>query len=141
PAVVTERDALASSGARERRDQGRPACHAKARRVLAVDDRAAGECPVSIGARTDRLADLFPMHQVAAHRVAPVHVSPIPTTGIVLKEEMIFAILVYQPVGVVQPPASGGKMESGPACFSSNNSGIRPRRVLGDRLQRAGPDG
>ena len=47
--------------------------------------------------------EMFPMHEVAADGVAPVHVSPFRPIGVVLEIEVVLAVLIHQSVGVVHP--------------------------------------
>src|SRR6185437_14168633 len=46
---------------------------------------------------------LFPMHQVAAHGMPPCHMSPLITEWVVLKEQVILALEVHQPVWIIRP--------------------------------------
>ncbi len=68
-----------------------------------MDPGAAGEAPVAVLSRIEGLAQLLPVDQVLADGMAPVHVAPTPAVGIVLIEKMVLALVVNQPVGVVQP--------------------------------------
>lgn len=58
----------------------------------------------------DGCGKLLPVHEVLAHGVAPGHVLPVTLIGVVLIEEVIFAVVVHQAVGVVDPSAAGGEM-------------------------------
>ena len=43
--------------------------------------------------------------------MSPMHISPVAFIGIVLIKQMIFTIVPYQTVRVVDPSVSGGEME------------------------------
>ena len=51
---------------------------------------------------------LFPSGQIAADRVAPVHVAPVFAVGVVLVEQVPFARVADQPVGIAQPIGGSG---------------------------------
>ena len=59
----------------------------------------------------ERVGQFFPVDQIRAHGVAPGHVAPIPTVGIVLIEQVILAFVENQPIGIIQPTAPGSKMK------------------------------
>jgi hypothetical protein len=71
-----------------------------------VDDNAAGEDhgPILLG-NGDR--QLVPMKQVGADGMAPAHVAPLISEGIVLKEEMVLALEVDEAIRVVRPVCGG----------------------------------
>src|SRR5262245_62039050 len=65
---------------------------------LAGFTQAAGVIPVHYSAATEhrpefirrkRLPQFRPVHKVAAYRVAPVHVSPVPTVRVMLEKKVI----------------------------------------------------
>src|SRR5512133_1718896 len=51
------------------------------------------------------------MYQVAAYRVAPMHVAPVPAIRIVLVEKVIFPFEINQAIRVIQPSAPRSEME------------------------------
>ena len=79
---------------------------AKTGGVFMIDDDASGEDHDSIffwnGNR-----QLLPMEQIGADCVAPAHVSPLVSKGVVLEEEVILALEVDEAVWVVRPVFSG----------------------------------
>ena len=50
-----------------------------------------------------RYIKVLPVRQVAAHGVTPVHSSPPRGVGKMLIEKMVFAVVVYESIGVVYP--------------------------------------
>ena len=54
---------------------------------------------------------LFPVKQITAHRMPPAHVFPSGIKGILLKIQMVYPILVNQPVGIIHPPCIRRKMD------------------------------
>ena len=46
---------------------------------------------------------MFPVHQILAHRMSPVHVAPHRAVRIILIEQVILTIFIYQSVGIVHP--------------------------------------
>ena len=83
---------------------------AKAGGVGDIDGGASGEIrSVFVGTEGD--GQFLPVDEVGADSVAPVHVSPLDSAGIVLKEKMVFAIEVDETVRVVEPVFLGGKVE------------------------------
>ena len=112
-AVVAVSDAFAPAGAGESRDDRRIRALLKAARVVGIDDRAPRETPVIELAGIKRGGPFLPVHQVRAHRVAPVHVAPVRAVGVVLVEEVIRTRVPDQPVGVIVPAAAGREVELG----------------------------
>ena len=79
-------------------DERRLAVLAKTAGVLPVHHGAAGEDhDVILLAHRDR--QMFPMHKVAADSVAPAHVAPFVAKRVVLVEQVVFPVVVDQPVG------------------------------------------
>ena len=86
---------------------------AQAGGVGVVHHRAAGgHGPQGVGVEGD--GELGPVHQVAAHGVAPVQVAPLDAVGVVLVQQMVLAAVVEQAVGVVVPAAARGEVELRP---------------------------
>ncbi|CDB10232.1 unknown [Bacteroides sp. CAG:633] len=70
--------------------------------VVLVDNGATRE-DVSQRVACDGRVEVFPMNEVAADGVSPVHVAPLRSVGVVLEVQVIFAVFVDQTVGVVHP--------------------------------------
>lgn len=85
--------------------------------VFAVDYRRTREHR-SQAVGIERVGQLLPVHQVAAHGVAPVHVLPLAFIGVVLVEEVVFVIVVNQPVGVVDPSPARCEVELRPVFLA-----------------------
>ena len=49
--------------------------------------------------------------------MSPGHVAPLVFKGIMLKEEVVFALVIDQAVGVVNPVLSRGKVKLRPVFF------------------------
>ena len=82
---------------------GGSAVRAEPAGVGLVDDGAAGEDHHACSSR-ERDRQLLPVHEVAAHRVAPATCCPSSSPyGVVLVEEVVLAVEVDQAVGVVHP--------------------------------------
>src|SRR5262249_51038164 len=73
-------------------DERRLAVFAQAAGILPIHHRAAGENH-DIIRFVERDRQMFPAHEVAAHRVTPAHVAPLVTKGIELVEQVILAIV------------------------------------------------
>ena len=80
--------------------------------VVAVDDRRTGE-DVAHGVAGDGGIELLPVEEVLADGVAPMHVAPLGTVGIVLEVEVILTVLVDHAVGVVHPTVGGREVIGG----------------------------
>ena len=80
---------------------------------VACIHHAATREDVSQGIARDGWVELFPVYQVAAYGMSPVHVSPHASIGVVLEVEMIFAVLVYHSVRIVHPSINGCEMIRG----------------------------
>ena len=63
---------------------------------------------------------LFPVHKVIADSMPPVHIAPLHAERIVLVEQMIPALIVYQPVLIVYPAAARREMKLRPVFFLVN---------------------
>ena len=68
------------------------------------------------------------MKEIAADRVAPAHVSPRISKRVVLKKQMVFAVVEDQSIGIVRPIALRRKVN------------LRPIRLIIISLLRAGED-
>ena len=75
------------------------------RLALAVDPGTTGETVrlTSLLGRPERDGEMFPVHEVLAARVAPVHVSPLVAVGIMLVEDVVIPLVIDRPVGIVHP--------------------------------------
>ena len=117
-AVGAERQALGvcngrpsplAGGGIEQHD-GRLRAAAQPGGVVVVDYGTAGEhAPEGIGIEGHR--PFRPVHQILAHRQAPVHVAPLGAVGVVLVEQVIGSGVVDQAVGIVEPAAARRKVE------------------------------
>src|SRR6202521_6128587 len=58
-----------------------------------------------------------PMHHVRTDGVAPAHVSPHISLRVVLVEEMVFALVINEPVGIVHEILGRSEMKLGPPRF------------------------
>ena len=100
-------------------NHGRILLRSETRRVVDVHDGAAAEHRAEL-VRMKGVSKLLPMEEVFGDGVAPSHVAPVGSVGIMLEEEMVFAFVEDESVGVVRP-AEGGR-EAKP----------RPQRLLVD---------
>ena len=82
--------------------------------------------------RIEGRGQLLPVDQVGADGVAPVHVAPVPAVGVVLVEEVIFARLPDQAVGVVEPAAPRREVELRPVRLAVDPAGVGDVVGLGD---------
>ncbi|MNN72834.1 hypothetical protein D3C81_1889040 [compost metagenome] len=74
----------------------------KSRRILPVDNGTAREDHAQ-PIRHQRNRQLFPSHQIPAHCMAPVHLSHSHSVRVMLEEQVIFALEIYQSVRIVHP--------------------------------------
>ncbi len=71
-------------------------------RIILVHNGTAGkDMPHRITGQGNR--KMFPMNQVTAYGMPPMHISPYRTVRIILKVKMIFAILINQSVRIIHP--------------------------------------
>ena len=56
---------------------------------------------------------MFPMHQVLAHGMSPMHIPPYRTVRIILEIKVIFTVFINQPVGVIHPAIKRSVMING----------------------------
>src|SRR5215471_12336726 len=77
--------------------------------VVGVDDDAAGEDHGAIFFGNG-YGQLMPVEEVGADGMAPAHVAPLVSEGVVLEEEMVFAVIEDEAVGIVGPVARGGEV-------------------------------
>lgn len=61
--------------------------------------------------KVERLTHFLPSHEVGAHRMAPMHVAPIPAIRIVLEKQVILAAIEDEAVRIVGPAPFGRKVE------------------------------
>ena len=85
-------------------DQRWLAVLAKATGVVPIHHGAAREYHDAIGLGQGK-RQMFPVNHVRADRVCPAHVSPLVAEGIILVEEVIFAVVEDHAVWVVHPVA------------------------------------
>ena len=76
----------------------------------------------------DGVGKLFPVEQVGADGVAPGHVAPVDAEWVVLEEQVVLAVVVDQPVGIVGPAASRREMELRAERLVVRALGIRAAR-------------
>ena len=72
------------------------------RYILLIDNRATGK-DMSQCITGNSWFQMFPMHQVFADRMSPMHISPFRAVRIILKIQMIFSIFIHQSVGIIHP--------------------------------------
>ena len=60
------------------------------------------------------VSKLLPMEEVFGDGVAPCHVAPVGSVGIMLEEEMVFAFVEDESVGVVRPAEGRGEAKPRP---------------------------
>ena len=79
-------------------------------------DCTAGEAavPVISFIRSQRRRKIFPVQKIVAHRMSPVHRSPLGIIRIILVEHMIFSAIIRKPIGIVQPARAHGQMKIRP---------------------------
>ena len=77
--------------------------------------RAAGEAavPVIVGIRSQCRGQTLPADKVAGLYMAPVHGTPFGIVGVVLKKQMVLALVRSKAVGIVDPADTAGHMEVG----------------------------
>ena len=124
--------------ARVDRHHRRVAARAEAARVLVVDHRATREDRL-VSLLRDRDGQLLPVHEIAADRVTPRHVAPRVPERVVLVEEVILALVVDEPVGVVHPVLGRSEMKLRPVELLVAG-GVRSRRSS-RRSEQHGCDG
>ena len=121
--ILTGRDALAL-----RRD-----ARVENRRNAVVNHAAAGEDPVLVvapGTRSQCNGKVLPADQILAHRMSPAHVSPLAGKGVVLEEQVVLAVEVDGPVGIVDPVRGAGQMVDGATRIGGRSLGsCRDARV------------
>jgi hypothetical protein len=81
-----------------------------------VDYSASGP-DIAAVIRLDGVRQLFPVHQIGTDRVTPCYVTPFDAPGVMLKEEMILALVVNQPVWIIHPVFFRRKMKLRPILF------------------------
>src|SRR5690606_39171293 len=118
PIVIAELYGLTPTGAGIKSNQRVDALFPESRRVVWIIYSRTGECRISFVNGIKGFTDLSPVQQVRAHCVSPVHVTPIPTIGVVLIEQMIFTIIIDQSIWIIDPAAHGRKMYLGPVTFA-----------------------
>ena len=102
-------DLLAVSVTGVNGDHRRLRAIAESGRILMVDHATAAERHDSVFFG-NRQRQMFPVRQVATDGMSPTHVPPRIARGIVLVEEVVFAVVEDQSVGVVHPVDFGREM-------------------------------
>ena len=77
--------------------------------ILLIDNRATRK-DMSQCVTGNSWFQMFPMHQVFADRMSPMHISPFGTIRVILKIQMIFSIFIYQSVCIIHPAIKGSMM-------------------------------
>ena len=136
PRIVAVGDGLAAARIGEGRDHHLFAPRLKTRCVVGVDRGAAGKTMV-LGHRPGVEGDgqLLPMHEVFAHRMAPVHIAPTPAIRIVLEEQMPLAVVIDHAIGIIGPAAFGAEVELRAELFLVKRIALLDLVALVDRLQ------
>ena len=74
------------------------------------------------------------MYQVLAYRMPPMHRSPYRAVGIVLKKQVVFALIIHHAVGIIHPVGLRRKMVSWPVRLCRQRligcSGFRRRLTI-----------
>jgi hypothetical protein len=81
-----------------------------------IDDRGAG-VDLDFSLLGERERQMLPVDEIIADRMAPTHVPPFIAKGIVLIEEVVFAVVVDHAVRVVHPVSLRREMELGAKRF------------------------
>jgi len=84
--------------------------------IFLIDNRATGK-DMSQCIAGDSWFQMFPMHQVFADRMSPMHISPFRAVRIILKIQMIFSIFIHQSVGIIHPAIERSMMENRTELF------------------------
>src|SRR5262245_23042530 len=63
------------------------------------------------------------MHQVRADGMPPGHVAPVDAEGVVLKEQVVLALVEHQSIGVIGPILAWREVKLWPVCFVIELSG------------------
>src|SRR5690554_1322000 len=61
--------------------------------------------------RIQGAGQFFPMYKVFADSMSPVHIFPLALVRIVLIKQMIFSVIVYKTIRIIDPPAASCEME------------------------------
>ncbi|MBA7694955.1 hypothetical protein ES703_103571 [subsurface metagenome] len=104
PAIITVGNTFSSPGAGPGGDDHLLGARLPTRRVVLVQNPAAGERPVAAFLVVDGNWQLLPMNQVLTDRMSPMHITPVPAIGIVLEVEVPFAVIINHSVTVIVPP-------------------------------------
>ncbi len=75
--------------------------------------RTSRKAPVSVVrlVRRQRCREMFPVEQIAAHRMSPVHRSPFGLIGIILVKHMVHSIVIRKSIRVIHPPNPRAQMK------------------------------
>src|SRR5688572_8567151 len=73
--VLRVRDAFTAARAGKGDDHRRPTIFCPPRSILMIDHPAAGERKVILSARIEGNRQFLPVHEIGAHRMAPMHAS------------------------------------------------------------------
>ena len=74
--------------------------------ILLIDNGTPGEDMPQCVTGNGR-SQMFPVHQVFADRMSPMHISPFGTVRVILIIQMIFSIFINQSVSIVHPTIEG----------------------------------
>src|SRR5574344_994933 len=58
----------------------------------------------------DSWGEMFPMYEIFADCVSPVHIAPLASIGVILEVEMILTVFIDHAVGVVHPAIERSEM-------------------------------
>src|SRR5688572_20730038 len=100
-------------------DQGRFAIYAEPGAVIPIHYYTAGKSPDTVVHR-NRQRHFFPVYQVGTYCMTPTLVSRLSSAWIVLIKQMIFSIIINQPVWITHPITAGGIMKKWTIQFAAN---------------------
>ncbi len=105
--LVLQTGTISGVNSNERRD----AMLAESARILPIDDGRSAENHDSVFFR-ERHRQFPPRQKIAAHCVAPRHVSPYVAKRVVLVEQVVFRTEEDQPIGIIRPVFLWTEMKS-----------------------------
>src|SRR5688572_18117063 len=83
-------------------NKGRFIRSSKTSGVTVVDDSTSGE-NISQAIRIQSYRKMFPVSEILAHSMTPMHRSPHGAVRIVLIKKVILSVVIYHPVGIIHP--------------------------------------
>ena len=116
-ALGTGRDLAGLSAVGQDGHDGLVIARLKPGRILPIDDGRARPAAAPDLVRRQRAGELLPVHQIGADRMAPVLVGPRPPRRLMLKAQVIDALVVEQSVGIVDPVLLRREVELGAIVF------------------------